>query len=277
VQKYGVNVTPINAYSSIPSLDEIAASYEYTAPNPPYLDEGLFDRDRLRRGLADLMEYSAEFAPPLEGDEHHGQRFFWRNSQFSYSDAMSYYCFIRKLKPRTVVEVGGGFSTLLTLEALRRNGRGKVVCVEPFPRPFLANNTEIELHLRTAQEISPAWLNDRLQDGDVVSIDSTHTVKTGSDCVHIYLRLLPRIERSIYVHAHDIFLPFGVPQPWLLDLQIFWTEQYLVLALLTDNARATVLYGSSYHASFNRDALERLMGGKQAGGSSLWFEYRGAR
>jgi hypothetical protein len=171
----------------------------------------LFNRDLLRTELAALMEYAAELAPPLEGDENHGQRFFWRNSQFSYSDAMSYYyCFIRRLKPRTVVEIGGGFSTLLTLEALRRNGRGKVVCVEPFPRPFLMNNTEIELHQHTAQEISAAWLNNRLQDGDVVSIDSTHTVKTGSDCVHIYLRLLPRIERNVYVHAHDIFIPFGV-------------------------------------------------------------------
>jgi hypothetical protein len=27
--------------------------------------------------------------------------------------------------------------------------------------------------------------------------------------------VLPRIERDLIVHAHDIFLPFGMPKAWL--------------------------------------------------------------
>ena len=32
-------------------------------------------------------------------------------------------------------------------------------------------------------------LNSVLDDGDILFINFTHTVKTGSDCLHIYLRL----------------------------------------------------------------------------------------
>jgi hypothetical protein len=108
----------------------------------------------------------------------------------------------------------------------------------------------------------------------VLFIDSTHTVKTGGDCVHIYLRLLPALRREVLVHAHDIFLPHGMPRDWLMR-HYYWTEQYLLLALLTDNPRARVLYGSAYHERYNPGPLTELMGGKYgAGGGSLWFRYR---
>jgi len=210
------------------------------------------------------------------GDEDRCERFFWHNTQFSFSDAPAYYCFIRKHRPSTIVEIGSGFSTLVALEAVRRNGGGRIICVEPYPREFLLS-AGVELVRRPAQSVSVAELESWLSnDGDFLFIDSTHTVKTGSDCLHVYLRLLPKIRRRLLVHAHDVFLPFGLPQEWLLHKQLFWTEQYLLLALLTDNPRAKVLYGSAYHHAFNRDALARLTDGKvPPGGSSFWFEYDG--
>ncbi len=215
--------------------------------------------------LAELQPFADEFTPDAE---------FWNNSQFSFSDAMAYYCFIRKYRPQTIVEIGSGFSTLVALEAVKRNGSGRIVCVEPYPREFLLN-ANVELVQQPAQSITLAQLDAWLSsDGDFLFIDSTHTVKTGSDCLHIYLRLLPKLRRRVLVHAHDIFLPFGMPQEWLLQKQIFWTEQYLLLALLTDNPRARVLFGSEYLRAFHTDALTRWMGGKAAaGGGSFWFEY----
>jgi predicted O-methyltransferase YrrM len=276
IQVYGANVLPVNVYSNSPSIQDVRTSYEYADPEAaPYLTDEIFDKEGLDAVLARLHPYAAEFNPPLEGNEDTGE-FFWNNSQFSYSDAMVYYCFIRSFRPQTVVEIGSGFSTLVALEAVKRNGAGRIVCVEPFPREFLKKNPDIELVQREAQSLTPAELDGWLsEDGDFLFIDSTHTVKTGSDCLHLYLRLLPRIRRSILVHAHDIFLPFGLPQDWLLNQQIFWTEQYLLLALLTDNPRARVLYGSAYHHAFNLPALFQMMDGKYGcGGSSFWFEYR---
>jgi len=276
IQKCGVNVVPVNWYSNLPSVQEIKGSFEYAdGSSAPYLDENLFDPETLAGVLDQIQQHAVEFNPDVEGDESACERFFWKNSQFSYSDAMAYYCFIRSFRPRTIVEIGGGFSTLVALEATRRNGSGRIVCVEPYPRKFLARNPDIHLVRQEAQSLTSADLEEWLsEDGDVLFIDSTHTVKTGSDCLHIYLRLLPKTRRRLLVHAHDVFLPFGMPQDWLLNQQIFWTEQYLLLALLIDNPRARALYGSSYHYAFNREALSRMMHGRfGCGGSSFWFEY----
>lgn len=274
IQKFGVNVLPANFYSNTPSIEEIESSYEYATVEPPYLNTQVFDKKRFEQTLEEIIEFSSEFNPPVDGDEENCQGFFWKNSMFSYSDAMSYYCFVRMIQPMNIVEIGSGFSTLVALEAIDKNKSGMVHCFEPFPREFLKKDNRIDLHAVKAQDISPEFLNDILQDNDILFIDSTHTVKTGSDCLHIYLRLLPQIKRNIFVHVHDVFLPFGMPQPWLLDHQYFWTEQYLLLAFLVDNPKASVCYGSNYNANWNPPLMQKLMGDKYPfGGCSIWFKY----
>lgn len=279
LQELGLNLIPSNFYSNIPSISEILSSYEYQESVPPYLDCGIFDQDKLREELLALIPFSSDYHPPENGDEENCRSYFWKNSQFSYSDGMSYYAFLRRFRPKTVVEIGSGFSSLIAIEALRKNGSGKLKCIEPFPRSFITNlgsEGVLELQTMQAQDVSPDVLNEMLDDGDILFIDSTHTVKTGSDCLHIYLRLLPRIKKKIYVHVHDIFLPFGLPQEWLLDTQIYWTEQYLLLAFMIDNPRVRVLFGSRYHEHFNTELLNLLMHNQfSIPGGSFWFEYDG--
>jgi predicted O-methyltransferase YrrM len=276
LQQHGLNLVPANFYSSVPSLEEVEQSFEYNSDAPPYLDDRIFDAALMQDTLRSLISHASEFSPDEEGDEATcANGFFWKNSQFSFSDAMSYFAFLRKLKPARVVEIGSGFSTLIAADALKRNGAGEIICIEPYPRPFLPALPNVTLKQLKAQDLKAEELDGMLQDGDVLFIDSTHTVKSGSDCLHIYLRLLPRLTKSVYVHIHDIFLPFGMPQEWLRDLQIYWTEQYLVHAWLQENARAKVIYGSAYHSHFNADLLKDFMHGRsQAGGSSLWLKYQ---
>lgn len=274
LQDQGVNILPANFYATAPTLAEIAESFEFAAPEPPYLNPEIFRPDVLQQWLADLVPLAEPFAPPLEGDKD-GTTYFWKNDQFSYSDAASAYAMLRKVKPARVLEIGSGYSTLVARDALAANGRGEITCVEPYPRPFLK---EIGVDLREIKAQQLQDPNALLSDGDVLFVDSTHTVKTGSDCLHIYLRLLPSIRRRIYVHVHDIFLPFGMPRAWQEDFHIHWTEQYLLLAWLLDNPRATVIYGSAYHERYSVDTLEALMHGRYGcGGSSLWIEYDGRR
>ncbi|MFZ4967163.1 class I SAM-dependent methyltransferase [Pseudomonas gingeri] len=279
LQGHALNIIPANFYSNTPSISETLGSYEYSEPDPPYLACGIFDQQKLRMELAELVPYAADFSPVEAGNEETCTAYFWKNSQFSYSDAMSYYAYVRRIRPRRIVEIGSGFSSLIALEALRKNGAGTLSCIEPFPRSFIASlgrEGALDLQVQRAQDITIEALNATLEDGDILFIDSTHTVKTGSDCLHIYLRLLPRITRKIFVHVHDVFLPFGLPQRWLIDHQIYWTEQYLLLALLIDNPRARLLFGSAYHKHFNADLLDSLMHGRyESGGGSFWFEYDG--
>ncbi len=226
--------------------------------------------------IEQMLPFSTEFNPPTDGDEEHCREFFWKNSQYSYCDAMSYYCLVRKLQPRNIVEIGSGFSTLIAIAATEMNHSGRIHCIEPYPRNFLKEDKRISLHAIKSQQIDAQFLNSILQDGDILFIDSTHTVKTGSDCLHIYLRLLPKITHNIFVHAHDIYLPFGMPKEWLLNRQIFWTEQYLLLALLLDNPKATLIYSSVFNSKWNNELMKTMMAGKYpVGGGSIWFEYRG--
>lgn len=281
LQSLGLTVTPSNFYSSTPSLSEIASSYEYNEPEPPYLNCGLFDQETLRSELLKLVPHAAEFEPAQVGDKETCTSYFWKNGQFTCTDATAYYAFVRQVRPKNIVEIGSGFSSLIALEALRKNGSGQLRCIEPFPRPFitaLSNEGALDLQAIRAQDLTPDILNSILEDGDILFIDSTHTVKSGSDCLHIYLRLLPKITKKIFVHVHDVFLPFGLPKSWLIDHQIYWTEQYLLLALMIDNPRTKLLFGSAYHQHFNDDLLTQLMHGRAAnGGASFWFEFDGRR
>jgi hypothetical protein len=282
LQKNQVAVVPANFYSNIPTLEDIESSFEYgNDAVPPYLNPAVFDGAALREELLSLTSYSEDFAPPQEGDPENPVSFYGGNDQFPYVDGMAYHAVLRKLKPRNVVEIGSGFSSLVAIEALKRNGVGRLTCIEPFPRKFLEDRAargQLELVKKKAQDFDD--LNDMLQDGDVLFIDSTHTVKTGSDCLHLYLRLLPKIKRRVWVHAHDIFLPFGMPQDWARDLHIYWTEQYLLFAFLLDNPKAKVKFGSKYHEYADRELLEQtFMHGRSPskGGGSLWFEYDGTK
>jgi hypothetical protein len=77
------------------------------------------------------------------------------------------------------------------------------------------------------------------------------------------------------VHAHDIHLPFPLPQKDF-DRHVYWTEQYLLYAYLLDNPKATVVFGSVYNNRFLHDGLVEMMCGKRpTGGGSIWFRLDG--
>jgi hypothetical protein len=261
---------PSNFYSEIPNISDIEASF---ADGGDTSFDSIFKHDRLVEFLEELFPYSEEFAPPLDSAEP--GEFAWKKGPFSFSDAMAYYCIIRKLKPRTIVEIGSGQSTLIADAACKANGTGRIISVEPYPAGFLGSIESVATLLaRPVQELPPAFFNEHLVDGDILFIDSTHTVKHGSDCIHLYLKVLPHLTRSVFVHVHDIALPRTFPLQDLRDKQCYWTEQYLLMAYLIENRRTEVLYGSRYHFDRNHDRLAAFMRGRYgAGGGSLWFSH----
>lgn len=272
LQQHGVNVVPANFYSEIPTLDQI----ENTPASVAGEFDSVFDDDTCARVLERLVAESGPFDPPVEGDVSKPDGFFWKNPAFSYADAMSCYAFMRAIKPRTVIEIGSGWSTLVTRQALADNGDGEMLCIEPYPLSFLSDFVPDEALLKEpVQDIAVEFFNDTLQDGDVLFIDSTHTVKHGSDCLYIYLKVLPALRRNVFIHVHDIHLPGPLPVKWMRDLQLYWTEQYLLYAYLLGNPRTRVLYGSAYHGNRKSAQFEELMHQRYlGGGASFWF-YQG--
>lgn len=273
LQSLGVTITPSNYYSEIPTIADIERTFSV---EPELYCADLFDAKKLAQFMQELMPFASEFDPPQRGHESGEAIYGWDCGMYSYSDAMSYYSIIRHVHPKKIIEIGSGFSSLIAVEALKKNGSGSLTCIEPYPRDFLKSNSAIDLVQKTAQEITAQFINDTLDDGDILFIDSTHTVKHGSDCLHLYLKLLPAIKKNIFVHVHDIYLPQGFPLSYLRDKQIYWTEQYLLGAYLTDNPKITIVFSSSFNFLHNKDLLLKMMYGRYPpGGAALWFKLSG--
>jgi hypothetical protein len=274
LQAAKLNIVPSNFYSTIPSLDEIEKTFEQRYERAgPFHSPRVFDQQRMAAFLEELRPHTAGFAPPVEGDLDDPQGFFWENGAFTGLDAMAYWCMLRKFKPQRVVEIGSGFSTLVADAALRANGSGTQVLIEPYPKPWLERLPTVEaIHRRPVQSYEPRELVETVESGDLWFIDSTHTVKIGSDCLMIYLMTMPELRKPMLVHAHDIFLPFGFPPKKAAEKHIYWTEQYLLYAYLLDNPRAEVLFGSMYASRLLRQQAASLLPPEaRPSGGSIWF------
>jgi hypothetical protein len=202
--------------------------------------------------------------------------FYFNNQLFSGTDALVHYCMVRHFQPRTVLEVGGGFSTRIAAAAALRNGTTEVRSIEPYPDPVLATGfpglTEL---IRSEVQDVPLDTFARLASNDILFIDSTHAVKTGGDVTYLYLRVLPQLKPGVIVHFHDIFLPLEYPREWVVDQKLFWTEQYLLHAFLLFNREFEVLMANTYLDLRHPDEFRRVFPKSPWwGGGSFWIRRR---
>ncbi len=195
------------------------------------------------------------------------------NGMFGGLDARVWFCLLRHFRPRRVVEIGSGYTSLLAAEVNRRvlDQSAELVCIDPYPPAFLAPPIPglSELRAQPVQEV-PLALFARLEAGDILFVDSSHVAKTGSDVNHIYFRILPVLERGVILHVHDIFLPGEYPRDWVLGEQRSWNEQYLVHALLSYSHGLEILFGCAFATRFFPELIRSTFG-RDCGGSSLWL------
>jgi hypothetical protein len=105
-----------------------------------------------------------------------------------------------------------------------------------------------------AQEVPLAEF-ESLGRGDVLFVDTTHTVKLAGDVNFIVLDVLPLLAPGVVVHVHDVFLPREYPRAWLEDLGLIWSEQYLLQAFLAMNSGYEVLLSANALAAERPDVL----------------------
>jgi Methyltransferase domain len=255
-ERQGFHVTPVHFNQPIPDTRS--------------LPETLWSRPRELVGIdmnepaqLDLLRSFPMFRPEYErfptGPTTEHNRFYLGNGLFDGIDALVAYCMVRNFKPRLVIEVGSGFSSLVLGDAVAKNGRAALICVEPFPREFLRKGfpglqTLIE---KNVQDIELEFFL-QLQSGDILFIDSSHTVKIGGDVNYLFLEVLPRLNPGVIVHVHDIFLPFEYRRDWVLNEFRFWTEQYLLHAFLTFNSAFEVLLANYYLSEYHQEQLRAV-------------------
>jgi hypothetical protein len=73
-----------------------------------------------------------------------------------------------------------------------------------------------------------------LEENDILFIDSTHVTKINSDVNKIIFEILPKLQKGVLIHFHDIFWPFEYPQTWIRE-GMFWNEAYILRAFLEYN------------------------------------------
>jgi len=162
------------------------------------------------------------------------------NPNFSRGDAEYFYSLIRLVKPRRIVEVGSGFSTLVAREAITANlmeneaYRCRHVCIEPYEMAWLEELGGVEIVRGVVEEMDRS-LFASLEADDMLFIDSSHMIRPQGDVVCEHLEILPTLKRGVFVHVHDIFTPRDYPALWVKDQVRFWNEQYLVQAFLSGN------------------------------------------
>jgi len=195
--------------------------------------------------------YRAEYeALPYESDES-SVRFFLNNGMFESVDAEILYCVIRHFRPRTIIEVGSGYSSLLAAHAAQRNRDDgspcELIAIEPFPPHWLkAGLNGLTRLIEAPIEDVPISEFLRLGPNDVFFIDSSHVIRTGGDVVREYLEILPRLHSGVLVHCHDIYLPRDYPRDLVVRDHNFWTEQYILHAFLLFNRAFEVVWAGSY-------------------------------
>jgi Methyltransferase domain len=148
--------------------------------------------------------------------------------------------FIRSVKPPRVIEVGSGCSTAVMIEAAELNaaeGHPAIdfTAIDPYPLETTRALPNVKVVPSFVQTASLTEF-DRLEAGDLLFIDSSHAVKIGSDVVHLFLSVIPRLKPGVYIHIHDINLPYAYSRTSFVDY-FGWQETALIIALMTNNSK----------------------------------------
>jgi hypothetical protein len=214
---------------------------------------------------------------PFTREPREDLRYYWRDSPYPIGDAVTYRAKINVLRPRRIIEVGSGFSSACALDTLDEIGSSaSLTCIEPFPdalqrrlRP--SDHARITIINSIVQEV-PLSVFDTLERNDILFIDSTHVLKTGSDVHFEFFSVLPRLKPGVAVHFHDIRWPFEYPHQFIFDRNFSWNEAYGLRALLMFNNRFKVdFYNSLFAAVHGELARQSFPDFMINAGSSIWL------
>ncbi len=241
-----------------------------------------FNVDKQRELLAIFArDYKSEYDAFPQQSTEKPYEFYLRNGTFETVDCEVLYSMVRHYKPSKIIEIGSGFSTFVTAQAIRKNQEidpdyeCEFISIEPFPNDILKDGVPglSRLIEKDLQEI-PITEFTSLGDNDILFIDSSHVLTIGSDVHYEYLEIIPRLRKGVIVHVHDIHLPNEYPKEWVFGMRRFWSEQYLLQMFISFNDSFEVLWAGNYMEANYHDLLSGAFASFENGGSpgSFWFK-----
>jgi predicted O-methyltransferase YrrM len=274
-----VHFAPGHYYSPLPDPAELLEEPRRSQiwPDEPRLAPGVDWREREQLSLCrDVLarQTRLEFREDANGGP---TEYSAQNGQYPVLDAWVLEAMIQRHRSRRFIEIGSGFSSLVTARVNREllDGSMHFTCIEPYPREFLIDGVPgvSDLIVAKVQDV-PLDTFASLGAGDILFVDTSHTVKTGGDVTWIFHEIIPRLAPGVLVHVHDVFLPGDYPVEWVQE-GWGWNETYLVHSFLAFNAGFEIELGVQYLMRTHPDALAEAFPGwttaVDKGGAALWL------
>jgi predicted O-methyltransferase YrrM len=229
-----------------------------------------------QKSLAQQFEqYYAEI--PFKAEKQAGIRYYFENDAYSYTDAIILYSMIRHFKPERIIEIGCGFSSAVMLDTNERffNNAINITCIEPYPERLYSLITDEDRATLTIIDKGGQTIDLSLfeapEKGDILFVDTTHVVKTGSDVNFILFEVLPVLKPGVLIHFHDVFYPFEYVKGWVFS-GFNWNDDYFLRAFLMYNTQFTIKFFADYIHKKHKACFEPMPLAFKNTGGNLWIE-----
>ena len=204
------------------------------------------DTEQLR--ILDSFNYNEELLQFPLNKRGNQLEYYYKAEIFTFGDAEYLYNIIRLFRPKKIIEIGSGYSTLMSKNAIRKNIEDNIeyncehTCIEPYQNNWL-KEIGVNLIIKKVEEVELDVFKS-LQKNDILFIDSTHIIRPQGDVLYEYLEILPTLNKGVLIHIHDIFTPKDYRDIWVGEN--FWNEQYLLEAFLSFNKDFRIIGATNY-------------------------------
>jgi predicted O-methyltransferase YrrM len=214
---------------------------------------------------------------PFTSQKQTKSRYYFENGFYSYTDGIVLYSMIRHFRPKRIIEIGSGFSSALMLDTndFFFDKQIDLTFIEPYPERLLSllndNDKKNTAIIQSDVQKVPLSKFTKLNAGDILFVDSTHVVKTGSDVNYILFEVLPNLQSGVLIHFHDVFYPFEYPKEWVF-MGRNWNEDYFLKSFLMYNNKFEIKLFSEYLHRLHPHAFKNMPLTYKNFGANLWIE-----
>jgi predicted O-methyltransferase YrrM len=236
-----------------------------------------FDLD----GMEGFWRQNADFiaAAPFSETPDGVHRYCYKGGPYNFGDGIVLRAMIGAHRPARIVEIGSGYSTACMLDSADEVGLDglRITCIEPYTDRLksVLRESDGERVRIIEQGVQGTNLDlfRELERNDILFIDSTHVLKTGSDVHYELFHILPVLKPGVIVHFHDCRWPLEYSDKQIFKKNYSWNEVYGVRALLMYSSRFRVIFYNSLFALERRAvAAEISPTFLKNPGSALWVK-----
>ena len=247
---YKTYYPPGHFANPFPSLDEVQKYSDYLFDNNKDNIPGI--NLNIENQISLLNKFSTKYNEiPYHSNENNELRYSYNNPMFCESDGIFLWLMINHFKPRSIIEVGSGYSSALMLDMndILMEGKIDLTFIDPYTEKLnknlrIGDNSKATIIEKPIQDIDIKEFK-ILKEDDILFLDTSHISKTGCDLNYDLFEILPSLNKGVIVHIHDIFYPFEYPKEWVLQ-QKAYNEVYLIRSFLMYNDSFEIIIFPNY-------------------------------